>query len=564
MLSSQTRQVLATTTLALCCASESVRAQSLRASPSLDTAQDASFYDRIQDDSLLRLQEHEHHQQHRELGGVIMLDVENNSNQGNLDDLGTHQGGAILNYPQFTGTAIDYSEDLVTERSGPHASNETIDIQHHPTDNDNRNDIVMQDRVVGGKDSGPRSWYAMLLYQDAAGWKFAGCGATLVSNCHIITAAHCVEDRDFDIEGIYLNAHTPYSANSGHPFHFTTADKIYVPDNYDDYTNVNDIAIIKMSQCVDVDEFPIAVPAMSSNSRAASTNGYMLELYGFGRFGENLGYSGDTKQLQRAELPFISNESCQNYFGNKIKYGMFCAGFPEKGGVDACQGDSGSGLLAAPQYQGDPSMLMGVVSWGVGCARLGYPGVYAAVADYEDWIKSIVCTDTDLDNSITWCQDSSSTTTSAQPNVLMLRSRTCHSNDQCDVCEGSCQSDNHCSGDLECFRRSNSNPYALIPGCRGTGVAGKREKSCVVYYNTEDLSNSSFFLAIFPAAYSYCYDPNLSRFAETDRDKERQKNKQKEYASRTTMWTTKYTRGRRKPTSNKHEKKRKRNRDGKY
>lgn len=470
MLSKRTREALTATALALCCTSEFVGAQSLRASPPPEGAQDSSFYDRIQDDTMTIPQEHEQQQQERELGGVIMVDFENNSNQGNLDDIGT-QGGAILNYPEFTDTAIDYSQDLVTERSGPHASNETIDIQHHLTDIDNRNDIVMQDRVVGGQDSGPRSWYAMLLYRDAAGWKFAGCGATLITNCHIITAAHCVEDRDFDIEGIYLNAHTPYNGNSGHPFHFTTAAKIHVPDNYDDYTNVNDIAIIKMSQCVDVDDFPIAVPAMASNSQAASTNGYKLELYGFGRFGENLGYSGDTKQLQRAELPFISNESCQKYFGNKIKYGMFCAGYPESGGVDACQGDSGSGLLAAPQNQGDPSMIMGVVSWGVGCARLGYPGVYAAVADYEDWIKSTVCNDSDLDDSIAWCQESSRSST--QPNVLMLRSRNCHSNDQCDVCEGSCQSDNHCSGDLECFRRSNALPYELIPGCRGTGVACK-------------------------------------------------------------------------------------------
>ena len=399
-----------------------------------------------------------------------MLDHDNNSNQGNLEDA----GAAILNYPQFTrNTTIDYSEDLPTERSGPHPSIENIDIQHRPTDMDNRNNIVMQDRVVGGTDSGPRSWYAMLLYKDNAGWKFAGCGATLITNCHVLTAAHCVEDRDFDIEGIYLNAHTPYEGNSGHPFHFTTAEKIHVPDNYDDYTNVNDIAIIKLSQCVDVNEFPPAVPAKSSNSRNAATDGYMLELYGFGRFGENLGAAGDTKQLQRAELPFISNGACQSYFGNKIKYGMFCAGYPEKGGVDACQGDSGSGLLAPPQNYGDPSIIMGVVSWGVGCARLGYPGVYAAVADYEDWIKSNVCNDADLDDSIEWCQDSTT-----QPDALMLRSDKCQWSDQCDICEGSCQNDDQCAGNLECFRRSSALPFQLIPGCRGTGVACK---STIIY-----------------------------------------------------------------------------------
>lgn len=101
-------------------------------------------------------------------------------------------------------------------------------------------------------------------------------------------------------------------------------------------------------------------------------------LKGWGRLSSG---GSSPSELMQAEVPLVSNERCSKSYG-RIHDSMLCAGHDE-GGVDACQGDSGGPLVC--KY-GGKWHVEGATSWGKGCARPQYFGVYAKVRYMLDWV----------------------------------------------------------------------------------------------------------------------------------------------------------------------------------
>ena len=101
---------------------------------------------------------------------------------------------------------------------------------------------------------------------------------------------------------------------------------------------------------------------------------------------------GDTREggsisatLQHATIPIASPSTCFNQYRNEFDQSiMMCAG---GNGIDTCQGDSGGPFLTLPSGT-NRYTLCGVTSWGVGCARRNYYGVYSKVCADLDWIVS--------------------------------------------------------------------------------------------------------------------------------------------------------------------------------
>lgn len=138
-------------------------------------------------------------------------------------------------------------------------------------------------------------------------------------------------------------------------------------------TNVNDVALLYWEEplSLGVTVQPIAIPPQDTPvpyEENSNVTGWGLTKEG----------GSSSAILTVVTVPLISNEDCNKAYNGIVSDDMLCAGLP-KGGRDACNGDSGSPLTV-------DGVQLGVVSWGKGCARPGFPGVYARVAYFTDWI----------------------------------------------------------------------------------------------------------------------------------------------------------------------------------
>ena len=95
----------------------------------------------------------------------------------------------------------------------------------------------------------------------------------------------------------------------------------------------------------------------------------------------------DRTDLLKASVPYTDTSTCNEAaaYNGRIGPGMMCAGFKE-GGVNSCQGDSGGPLV---WRTAEGPVLVGIVSFGEGCARKLKYGVYTRVSAFGDWIDRV-------------------------------------------------------------------------------------------------------------------------------------------------------------------------------
>jgi len=86
--------------------------------------------------------------------------------------------------------------------------------------------------------------------------------------------------------------------------------------------------------------------------------------------------------LREVTYPVITNQRCATMYSG-ITSRMLCAYEP---GKDSCSGDSGGPFFVT---QGSEILQIGIVSWGIGCAGVGAPGVYTRVSTIVSWVCQV-------------------------------------------------------------------------------------------------------------------------------------------------------------------------------
>ncbi|XP_034081247.1 transmembrane protease serine 4a isoform X3 [Gymnodraco acuticeps] len=236
--------------------------------------------------------------------------------------------------------------------------------------------VGFQDRVVGGSDAFIEDWPWQVSLQQGGQHS---CGGSLVSPRWIITAAHCFTGSKKELSRWRVVSGRTYIGTLGGSY----VDRIILNANYDPARNDYDIAMMRLSSpiSVGVSRKPVCLPPKAFGLPSQAS----MSVTGWGYL-EEKGKVSPT--LQKASIPLIGRLKCASptVYGSSITQRMICAGFLD-GGVDACQGDSGGPLVyfASSQWH-----LVGVVSWGVGCARERKPGVYSNVEEMLNWIRTVV------------------------------------------------------------------------------------------------------------------------------------------------------------------------------
>lgn len=228
-------------------------------------------------------------------------------------------------------------------------------------------------RVVGGKEAkaGQIPWQVALFIEDLSDSSAVYlCGGSIIGNGWVLTAAHCVAGHGSHPGKVTaLSNMTDLGSTTAK---VAVATQVLVPGTYSAATQDFDVALVKVETRGKAISLATKEPAANS----------AVTVSGFGRTTEN-GETSDS--LMFVGLSIKSRASCNAppAYNGAITANMVCAAKPNK---DSCQGDSGGPLYSG---SGTAAKLVGIVSWGEGCARPGKYGVYTNVASdkVQEWIK---------------------------------------------------------------------------------------------------------------------------------------------------------------------------------
>ncbi|KAM9207830.1 acrosin-like [Leptosomus discolor] len=161
--------------------------------------------------------------------------------------------------------------------------------------------------------------------------------------------------------------------------------RLILHEHYNNVTERNDIALLELDQPVQCGYYVQLACVPDASLRVSELTSCYVS--GWGATMARCEFpKRSTAVLQEAQVHLIDVKVCNSsrWYRGAVHPHNVCAGYPQ-GGIDTCQGDSGGPLVCQDKHA-DYFWLVGVTSWGIGCARARRPGVYTSTQHFYDWI----------------------------------------------------------------------------------------------------------------------------------------------------------------------------------
>ncbi|XP_065369002.1 trypsin-like [Calliphora vicina] len=233
----------------------------------------------------------------------------------------------------------------------------------------------VQPRVIGGRVAVENYPFIASLIESTEDGLFHICGGSIINERTILTAAHCL----FGVSPTTLKVHVGDKSLAINEGIIYGVEAIYMNENWTTASYDYDVGLVRIAGFFEFD--PQVQPIQLVGPKDRIRVGSFATVIGWGFTDLDNPRISDT--LMVAHVPIVRHSTCRRLLGaEQITRRMICAGF-KKGGVDACKYDSGGPMVINRK-------LVGIVSWGIGCAEPNKPGVYARVTELLPWIKNIL------------------------------------------------------------------------------------------------------------------------------------------------------------------------------
>nr|XP_044990650.1 neutrophil elastase [Jaculus jaculus] len=223
---------------------------------------------------------------------------------------------------------------------------------------------VLASEIVGGQPARAHAWPFMVSLQLGRGHF---CGATLIARNFVMSAAHCVNGLNFRSVQVVLGAH---NLRRREPTRQTFAIERIFENGFDPIRLLNDIVVLQLNGSATINT-NVQVAQLPAQGRGVA-NGTRCLAMGWGRLGTN---RESPSVLQQLNVTVVTN-LCRRRVN-------VCTLVPRRQ-AGICFGDSGGPLVCNGLVQGIDSFIRG------GCGSGFYPDAFAPVAEFADWINSIV------------------------------------------------------------------------------------------------------------------------------------------------------------------------------